>query len=800
MNLLALLADILLIGPSLFTPDMTQWLESATAMSGRNSQVEQAAPPQDDAALKRLLGGGRFDRAVVAASLLHAPVAQLGAMVQGDPHMQLYVVEPWPLPQQGDFAGWRAELRRQSEGLQERLAAWNGLRPEAAPPIVAVPLAWALAQLSQAIEDGAVPGLATTGDILNRDGTLNARGRFFAAMVIHGVVNGADPTGMPVWRVQDAQRVGRDEALDVQTVVVLQRLAWRSLQEPRPRPVVAPAADQAAQAQNAQQGSELGGVTRPGIGFNLTGISDWSTEMPFLDVFKTARPWIGHIAGRWGGYEAEELRDAGFLDAHGWPTGLPNGADAVSTLLLTDLPPEATTAAGRYVLRYDGRGRIRLDGRATRVEQQPGVIRFDFTPGEGAVEIRLSRIDPVDPIRNITLIREDREDLARQGQFFNPDFLARLRGAEELRFMPWMNANTTTLSRPQDRPRLTDAIWGGPHGVPFEVMVDLANQVGADAWFTIPHLASDDLVREYARLAHEGLDDGRRALVEFSNEVWNPGFPQARWAEEQARAEWGTGEAGVQYGAYRAAQVADIWAEVFGPDADSRLVRVIGTQTGWQGREEDILNAPAWQKADPNGWRAPYESFDAYAIAGYFGPPMNDPARVQMYKGWIEDSLKAATEDAAKQGLAGSDAARHIREHRFDLAFPVAISELADGSVSGDPQASVRQVVEESFPYHAAIAAKYDLELVMYEGGTHVVGLGDSMEDDDLTAFLTALNYAPGIGALYDDLITGWQQVSDNPFNDFNAIEYPSRYGSWGTLRWPGDDNPRWRAVAQGTR
>ena len=34
-----------------------------------------------------------------------------------------------------------------------------------------------------------------------------------------------------------------------------------------------------------------GSLSNPSIGVGLTGIADWSSENPFLDVFKSARPW-----------------------------------------------------------------------------------------------------------------------------------------------------------------------------------------------------------------------------------------------------------------------------------------------------------------------------------------------------------------------------------------------------------------------------------------------------------------------------------------------------------------------------
>ena len=87
---------------------------------------------------------------------------------------------------------------------------------------------------------------------------------------------------------------------------------------------------------------------------------------------------------------------------------------------------------------------------------------------------------------------------------------------------------------------------------------------------------------------------------------------------------------------------------------------------------------------------------------------------------------------------------------------------------------------------------------MMYEGGSHVVGIGAQSEDEELTAFFTHLNYSPEMGALYAELLAGWQLQSDAPFNAFVDVNSASKWGSFGALRHLGDDNPRWQALAKG--
>ncbi|MDZ4093624.1 MAG: hypothetical protein U1D35_01785, partial [Paracoccaceae bacterium] len=563
---------------------------------------------------------------------------------------------------------------------------------------------------------------------------------------------------------------------------------------PAPNPV-APAAAAAGRADtSANAPAGFAPVTNPSLALGLSGVNDWAVQQPFLDVMKTARPWTGHLPGQWGGWDHARLAGAGYLDDDGWPRRMPAELTGLSTLILTELPADAGGVAGRYVLAYQGRGALRVEGRIARLEQAPGRIAFDFTPGPGGVLITITETDPADPIRAMTVLREDRQAAHAAGAIFNPDWLARIRGVRAVRFMDWMLTNNSELAQLRDRPKPGDYTWARI-GVPIEVMVALANELKADSWFTLPHLAEDALVRTYAEVAYAGLAPGLRAHVEYSNEVWNWQFAQARWAEEQGRARWGQDQTWVQFYALRAMQVAGIWTQVYGKDAPARLVRVISTQTGWIGLEEAILEAPL---VLAEGLPAPATAFDAYAVTGYFAALLGSDEKRDMVRGWLAESLAGAAAQADAQGLKGAARAAHIAAHRYDLATRHAAQELADGSVSGWADDTLAQLISTVLPHHAAVAQAHGLQLVMYEGGSHVVGYGAQTDDAELTAFFQHLNFTPEMGALYQQLLAGWAGLTDAPFNAFVDVYAPTKWGSWGALRHLGDDNPRWQALAKG--
>lgn len=541
----------------------------------------------------------------------------------------------------------------------------------------------------------------------------------------------------------------------------------------------------------AETGEGFAPVSNPNLALGLAPVNDWSVEQPFLDVMKTARPWIGHLPGQWGGWGEEELRAAGALDAQGWPTRLPPEVTGIATLVLTDLPEDAGGVAGRYILTHEGRGTLEISGRARIVLRQKQRVEFHYRPGEGAVILTITATDPADPLRAITIVREDRAATLAGGALFNPDWLARIRGVRLLRFMDWMATNNSAIAQVEDLPRADDYTWAR-RGVPLGVIAALANALGADPWINVPHLADDGLVAGMARTMAGALDPGRRLWLEYSNEVWNWQFTQATWADEQARARWNAQDAWVQFYALRAAQVMRLCAEAAGPGL--RLHRVIATQTGWRGLEGDILDPPLVRA---EGGETPARAFDAYAITGYFSGGLGSEGKAATVRGWLADSLAAAERRAAAAGLAHRAADAFIDEHRFDEAILQAAGEIRDGAVTGDATDSVRQMVDEVFPYHAEVAARHGLQLVMYEGGSHVTGIGPLVEDDEFTAFFAALNYAPQMGALYRELMDGWARVTDAPFNAYLDVQRPGKWGSWGALRHLGDDNPRWRALIE---
>ena len=801
MSVFSVLADVLMVGHSLFggkLPVLTEealrqmrgpavveaqiingaplgfnW-ENAANAEGVDARARLALRPTDALILTEAIPMSEH----VKWSDTAGNVARFADLArEANPEVRVYLFEGWPA-RSGEGLPWR-------EQVAQDLPLWLGAAGEG---VEIIPAGQALALLEDEIAAGSVPGIDSLDAMFSDEIHLGGKGQYFVAMVIAGAVAGQSPEGLPAKLTRSW--ANRDAHLTEDQARALQRVAWAAVSAgvpsgmattaeavPDPEPAAAVLPDPAPVAPAAEPAPMpvFAPITNPNLAFGLAGVNDWSVQQPFLDVMKTARPWVGHLPGQWGGWDHEDLAAKGVLNENGWPKSLPSELSAIATLILTDLPEDTAGVAGRYVLTWEGNGMVALEGRAVVVDAQPDRIVFDYTPGAGAVIVTLTAIDPADPIRNIVVVREDRAEALAVGQIFNPDWLARIRGAKGLRFMDWMATNDSTLSKAADRPKPSDYTWARA-GVPMETLIALANELEADPWFTLPHLSEDALVRDWAELVESELAPGLVAHVEFSNEVWNWQFAQAHWAEEQGKALWNQDGTWVQFYARRAAEVANIWADVFKEDP-ARLVRVIAVQTGWLGLEEQILDAPL---VVAEGRPAPVESFDAYAVTGYFSALLGADDKALTVKGWLVQSRDA---DPANP---------------YDLANAMAADELRDGRVTGTTEDTLTTLLGQTLPYHASIAADRGLALVMYEGGTHVVGFGAQMEDAELTAFFSQLNYAPEMGALYGELLAGWRLISDQPFNAFVDVYSPGKWGSWGALRHLGDDSPRWQALAKG--
>lgn len=457
-------------------------------------------------------------------------------------------------------------------------------------------------------------------------------------------------------------------------------------------------------------------------GINLTDVTSWTTNWPFVDSFKIRRPWI-----------------SGPNDGSGWDDGrpIPKDADGWVTSLLPDqrahtLIHDNTDGhypGGRYVLLYEGQGQIHIRGDAQIVSHTAGRIEIDVVPTNTGMFLQIDATDPQDYIRNIRLIMPGFED-TYQTQQFHPAFLDSLRSFDVIRFMDWQHTNLTWNHDWTQRPKPSDAGYALGLGIPVEVMVDLCNQLDADPWFCMSHRFDDNYVDQFAQVVAANLEPELTAYVEHSNEVWNSIFPQYHYAVQRA-VELGLPgdpfQSAMRYHSQRSVEIFDIWDDHLDSD---HLIRVMG---GWQ--------ANTWVTGQLLDWNNAFESTDAYATAPYFGGGLGVGNNPPTTLGMTPDEI-----------------------------IDVCISDIAAQRTQSLAQLKTLQ--------------PYGVDMIAYESGQHLVGVGSWQNNAQLTALFHAVNRHPRMYDAYMDDISGWHDLGGGLMAAFASCDIPSRFGSWGVLEY----------------
>jgi hypothetical protein len=378
------------------------------------------------------------------------------------------------------------------------------------------------------------------------------------------------------------------------------------------------------------------------IGINIERVTDYMGAWMFTDAFKQSRPWIRTTNG------TPDFNIA--LDANGYPVQLTTG-QRVDTLMFNAIGNHYPS--GPYTAWWQGDGIVTWGGdvNAASIQlstttgpdgQQYHVARFTVTPGLSTFGIYLT-VTPSTPIDNAPIHDVHVWMPAYNGQSFvgqiwhpgaafspfHPLFLQRLAPFHNLRFMDIGSTSESTVQHWSDRRPWNYAtqVTGDPNdgytvqrgfqqnGIAPEYIVELANELNADAWINMPHLAdyvppsspADSYLLQLANLVHNTLHPNLHVYLEYSNEVWNsaPGFDAYPWVISQLGGN-PTLDQFVQFVAQQETRVFGIWSQVFS-DRPGQLVRVLAGQEG-----NDYYDGPLLAAMNQQGG-----TYDAFAVGAY---------------------------------------------------------------------------------------------------------------------------------------------------------------------------------------
>lgn len=339
------------------------------------------------------------------------------------------------------------------------------------------------------------------------------------------------------------------------------------------------------------------------IGTNLTGFADWEPHRAMRNFLKNTRgdaiPYSIEC-DCWSFDEAinQSIFNQMSFDSGGYPDHLPQATSEGDILLRyfvsasgANMPPGKT-----YVLLYDGNGNIDISGSFANVDKQPNRIQFDLQ-GDGTFWFQLTQSTMGDHVRNIRIVRLEDEDADLINEPFYSEFLNKIEPFSVLRYMDWQSTNNNPMVSWNERTLPERFSYGTAQGVPYELIIQLANQTKKDIWICVPHAADNDFITQMAQMFKNQLDPSINIYIEYSNEVWNWIFGQAQYNIEHNPFDLNYGRAM----ALKAKNVFDIWHQVFA-DEKCRVKRVLGIQGGFNWLNEQILshlNQNDWDYGSP---------------------------------------------------------------------------------------------------------------------------------------------------------------------------------------------------------
>lgn len=409
------------------------------------------------------------------------------------------------------------------------------------------------------------------------------------------IVSGCSHTPSSAQRSGDAQTPAKRAANAVTQTPEGARPETKGPAPAKPAPAKSP-----ARATLPKQGLTTIGV---GVGAPL----DYEDDLTFADAIKVAR--------------AIEPEDGVASDPNGWLRG--DGA------IFVWASSKDNGSEGTYRLRYDGKARVT----AELSEALVGEPKYDAATNTSTREIKLAKPQETFKlrfshttagVRNVKLMRPIHRG-ASEAHRFDETWYRPMKALHErfawIRTMDFTATNGQNVVRWSDRTlparwsqqNPVEGSWWQGRGAAWEYAVHLANEAHKDLWICVPLLADDAYVKNLALLLRYGsdgvnpysgpeakpvwapLDPQLNLYVEYSNEVWNFGFPQWLQLLEQTKAEVARGHSNLNYDgatfdgewntrhwARRIVEVSQIFRKVFGDDAMMTRIRpLFETQAAW---------------------------------------------------------------------------------------------------------------------------------------------------------------------------------------------------------------------------
>jgi hypothetical protein len=490
-------------------------------------------------------------------------------------------------------------------------------------------------------------------------------------------------------------------------------------------------------------------------------VGDATTGDAVTTLTPTASSWLGtNIAADLSRVDiAYQLTPfdtpAAQLDANGYPVA---GASGKS---MTDIG--FVLPSGTYKISYRGTGALAVSGiaqlggawQAVNGEQR-STVQITGTPGAFGNFLTLSVTNGAGQTVQAIHVYSPGFDYDTTVTFL-PQFLGLLAPFRAMRFMDWESTNGSKLANFADRPAA--AHFGqSSAGEPYEHIAELVNETGKDCWLTVPELASDAFITQFAQFFAQSLDFTRiraaranagvtapfQLIVENSNETWNQGFSAYATFLAAANANTAryTGTYAGSYGPSWMTSSSDLM-KVGQYEAD-RLVKIGNAFRAAFGANAGVV-APVL-----SGWAlgTGYSDVGLQFIAANYGDP-------RQYVTYVAQAPYFGTPDDTSTGA-------------LDTLFAAL-----DANIAG---------MDTTFKDFARLAAQYGVQIAAYEGGQSLTGTTNQ-------SFKHLAQHDERMYEAYRSYLALWNQdFGTSLFMHFSLAGTPGtpetiyQYGYWGSI------------------
>jgi len=495
---------------------------------------------------------------------------------------------------------------------------------------------------------------------------------------------------------------------------------------------------------NQCPGGPANRVTAQRLGTNIDGIAYWSE--PYLVNFTK-------YFGEWKDVTADQLNEFNYPKQN---------VSTRAEFMMKGLP------GGLYKVSYKGTGTVAFTGMGALEgswnivgDERRGNMRY--TPSsdpEGRVWLHIYN-GPFQTVSDIRIYLQE-EDYGSKNRLRNL-FLEKIAPFRFLRFMDTMNTNGTNVVNWADRNTPQHFSYMNSKGIAYEEIVEIANVTGKDIWVNIPHKASADWSRNFAKFLRDNLDFDRIAairkcqhidepfsvFVEYSNEVWNSGFAVNAWVTDEI--------------AKNPTLYSQTYDNEFGPDwltLYNKQWLALGKYVAGRITFHSDIMREEFATAGRSGVIQPVLA--GWAVA---------PAVIDVGLKFIKNSLGRSPDTVISQIAIAPYFAPESDSHTTTL-------DAIFSNVKDVLQNNTTAYIRDTF----AVSTKYKIPLAAYEGGQHITG-------DTNRNVKQLAQYDIRMSDAYKSYLKIWRQESGNGlFGHYSmaggifTADWGLQYGYWGAI------------------